>query len=84
MRVDVIDLCTGATRLGECSTCGTNGTRAARCWQGNVQCVGGGAVANELCEWSCTAGECHVESLQQQDARTFGHHESIAAAIERP
>jgi hypothetical protein len=48
-----------------------------------VQCVGGGAVANEFGERRCTAGECHIESLKEQDARTFGHDESIAAAIER-
>ena len=83
MCVDVIKFGTGATRLGECATCGANRARATRRWQGDVQCVGGGAVAHEFGERRCAAGQCYVESLQQQDARTFGHHESIAAAIER-
>ena len=81
MRVDVINLGTGATRLGERTTRGTHGTGAARCWQGDVQRVGGRAVTNDLGERRCTAGKRTIESLQQQDARPFGHHESIATAV---
>jgi hypothetical protein len=83
VRVDVIEIGAGATRFGECATCSANGARAARRRQGDVQRVGGGAVAHEFGEWRCTAGQGNVESLQQQNARTFGHHETVATTIER-
>ena len=82
MRVDVIDVGAAATSFLERAARGAHGTVAARRRQGDVRGVGACAVANDLGERRCATRQGKVESLEQQHAGTFGHHESVTRSVE--
>ena len=81
MRVDVINVSTCATRLLQRATCRANGAESARCGEGDELRVGRCSVADDLCERRGATRERKIESLKQQDARTFSHHEAVACAV---
>ena len=82
MRVDQFDFARREPRFAERRAHGPRRTRAAGQGRSHVVRVGAESEARYFTVDVRVAGDGVGVALEHEDGRTFGHHESIAVAIE--